>query len=173
MNSDRIKKSIELGDWISTQYEALLVSGNGRAELAATCYYITCQHQKAIAHLCCLGLFAPATALIRCAWDSFTRGMWLNFSATTLQLDTFKTKGKLPRTKDLLKAVDKAISSPGNSFVQAHEAKYNRLCDFTHTGIGQVSNHFIKNEIVSQLTDQSMPIRLVANQASGCLHFPL
>jgi hypothetical protein len=173
MNSNRIDKSIEIGSWISSQYVSLGVSGNGRAELAAACYHITCQHQIAIAHLCRLGLFAPAKALVRCTWESFTRGLWLERSATVPQLDVFRKNGSLPIIKDLLIAIDKNFPNDIRSYLKIHETTYKQLCDFNHTGIGQISNHLIAGEIVAQLSDSEIDrvLRFVEGLAYSALHY--
>ncbi len=171
MNADRIQKSIELSDWIAQRYELLPIVCNGRAELAVTCYYITWQHQAAVAQLCRLGLFAPATALIRCAWDSYTRGMWLQFAATATQIEIFKQDGTIPKDKEILLAIQKAIPETENGFMKAREAKYSHLCDLTHTGISQISNHFVAGEITADLSDSVIQevLRFVEAMALGSL----
>jgi hypothetical protein len=173
MNSSRICKSIEIGSWISTQYVSLGVSGDGRAELAAACYHITCQHQLAIAHLCRLGLFAPAKALIRCTWESFIRGLWLERAATVSQLDVFRKIGSLPIIKNLLIAVDKNFLDNKRSYLKIHETSYKQLCDFNHTGVGQISNHLVAGEIVAQLSGSEIDrvLRFVEGLAYSALYY--
>lgn len=156
MNNRRVEKSIELSDWIVGCYDALPVICDGRVELAVACYYITWQHQAAIARLCCWGLFAPATALIRCAWDSYTRGMWLQFAATPEQLEDFKRTGEIPKDKAILTAIQTAIPETENGFIKAREAKYSHLSDLTHTGISQISNHFVAGEIAAHLDESTI-----------------
>lgn len=173
MNYGRIENSIEVGIWISNQYARLGVSGNGRSELAAACYYITCQHQIAIAHLCRLGLFAPAKALIRCTWESFIRGLWLEGPATVSQLEVFRKNGRLPKIKDLLIAVDQNFPEAKKSYLKIHETSYKQLCDFNHTGVDQISNHLIAGEIVAQLNDFEIDrvLRFVEGLAYSALYY--
>jgi hypothetical protein len=156
MNNVRIEKSIELSDWIVRRYETIPFISDGRVELAVTCYYITWQHHAAIAQLCHLGLFASATALIRCAWDSYTRGMWLHHAATSEQLENFKQKGDMPKGKQIFLELQTAIPEIENQFIKKRESTYSRLCDFTHTGIGQIGNHFISGEITADLGDSAI-----------------
>lgn len=156
MNNDRIEKSIELSDWIVKRYEVLQPIADGRVELAVALYYITWQHQAAIAQLCSKGLFAPATALMRCAWDSYTRGMWLQFATTPEQLEKFKRGDTVPKDKIILRALEKAIPETENEFVKFRKSTYSRLCDLTHSGIGQISNNFLNGEITADLSDSAI-----------------
>jgi hypothetical protein len=173
MNNVKIEKSIELSDWIVRHYETIPFISDGRVELAVTCYYITWQHQAAIAQLCRLGLFASATALIRCAWDSYTRGMWLHHAATPEQLDNFKQKGDVPKDKQILLELQAAIPEIENQFIKKRESMYSRLCDFTHTGIGQIANHFVSGEITADLGDSAISdvLRFVETLALSALSY--
>lgn len=171
MNNVRIEKSLELTDWICKSFVSLSLVADGRRELAMGCYYITWQHHAAVAHLCDLGLFAPATALMRCSWESYTRGLWLNHSATATQLENFEKSGIVPDSKKIAKAIDAAIPNMDDEFFEARKSKYSLLCDLNHTGIIQLNNLFVDGDITSEVDASSLDeiLEFVESLALGAL----
>jgi hypothetical protein len=148
--NERLDKSLELADWIVSRFDGLGITGDGRSELAATCYYVVWQHQAAVPRLYRDGLIAPATALLRCAWDAYIRGMWLERVATEDALNAFKAGGSPPSQKNLMQALEIADVLPPGILLSFHQTHYSELCDLTHTGIVQVSQQLRGDEICAQ-----------------------
>ncbi|MDM0042648.1 hypothetical protein QTH89_08580 [Variovorax sp. J22G21] len=143
----RIEKSLELADWIALKFDGMSIVADGKSELSATCYYVVWQHQAAVPRLYREGLIAPATALLRCAWEAFTRGMWLSRAATIEQRATFRSGGKLPGHKALLASLEKVDDFNTPLLTDFHDRHFDELCDLTHTGITQLSQHWCGDEI--------------------------
>jgi hypothetical protein len=156
MNNDRIEKSLGLANWICSSFTLLKPITNGRIEHATVFYYITWQHHTAIAHSCDQSLYAPATALIRCAWDSYTRGLWLELVATETQLADFINSEKIPKPKDISISLEPHLSAMGDDFLNLNANTYSLLCDLNHTGITQIKNHFSDGDIVAELDDKQV-----------------
>jgi hypothetical protein len=156
MCSSRVEESIALADWIISGFEKLKVTPDGRRELSAKCYYVAWQHQAAIPRLCRDGLFASATALLRCEWEAYARGMWLHRAASDLAITRFKTERKLPDHKSLLCALEKVDQLPEGSYVEFYDTHYSMLYDFTHTGMEQISMQFDGKDICVQPSDSEV-----------------
>ncbi len=161
MQSTFIDKSLELSDWVISEFEKIQVTADGRSELAIACFYVTWQHQAAIARLCEIGLIAPARALLRCAWESWVRGMWLYEVATPKQLTSFTQGGKPPSHEELLKAIELKQGLEAGSMTSLHQLQYGTLCDFTHTGISQLVSQFSDGSMQAQLSDREIQVLLL------------
>jgi hypothetical protein len=151
VNENSIEQSKRLVDWIGTKLEQIQINIDGRTELAAASYYVTWQHQAAIVRLLDIGLVAPATALQRCVWESYTRGVWLHRGASDKQIAAFRN-GTAPDSKSLLKAIEKADGLMNGEWLRQHESRYERLCDLTHTGMGQLALQFKGGHIQADLS---------------------
>ncbi len=156
MNIDRIEKSLELAGWICNSFTLLKPITDGRTEYAMGFYFITWQHHAAIAHSCDQTLFAPATALIRCAWDSYTRGLWLEVVATDEQLAKFRELERVPNSEEIRTAIEPHLLTMGDEFLKLKKDTYSLFCDLNHTGITQIRNHFSDGAIASELDDEKV-----------------
>ncbi|MEO8388394.1 hypothetical protein [Polaromonas sp.] len=156
-----IDKSLELSDWVISEFEKIQVTVNGRSELAIACFYVTWQHQAAITRLCEVGLFAPAQALLRCAWESWVRGMWLYEVATPEQLLSFKQGGDPPNHQQLLEGIESKQGLEPGLMLSLHKLQFRTLCDFTHTGISQLVSQFSDGAMQARLSDDEIRILLL------------
>ena len=148
--NERLEKSREKADWIASKFDGIGVVRDGRSELAATCYYVVWQHQAAVSSLYRAGLIAPATALLRCAWDAYIRGMWLSRAASDEAVAAFLSGRSPPPQKDLVIALEVADELPPDILSAFHRANYSELCDLTHTGITQLLQQWSNDEICAR-----------------------
>jgi hypothetical protein len=151
--TQRIEQSLALADWIVDAFAQLKPSRDIRAGLSSTCFYIVWQHQAAIPRLCREGLFAPATALLRCALDSYIRGMWIHRGASDDALELFIKSLRPPHIEEMMKQIDKADSTP-QANQSIYVSNYSSLCDATHSGIGQLARNFDGKTIMPQLSNE-------------------
>ena len=160
--NERLKKSRDIADWIASKFDGIGVVRDGRSEFAATCYYVVWQHQAAVSRVYQEGLIAPATALLRCAWDAYIRGMWLSRAAGDEAVAAFLAGGSPPPQKEIVAALEVADELPPDILSAFHRAHYSELCDLTHTGIAQ---------LLQQWNDEETCARQEPEQVESILEF--
>ena len=108
---------------------------NLRNRMAGACFAITLEHHQAVTVLAAQKqpLYASAFALVRPAYESYVRGMWLSHCAEDTQVETFANDGKIPGMGSLARAVEIA----GNLDPQLsgiYTRNWSAFCSFTHSG---------------------------------------
>ena len=82
ISTERIQAAIELVEWIRVSVHDQPLTANERNLVAVPCYAITQDHHHAIVLLIDHQLFASSFALLRIAFESYIRGVWLSLCAT-------------------------------------------------------------------------------------------
>ncbi len=161
MQNNRIEQSLIQADWIVSAFEQLKPVREGRVGISMTYFYIVWQHQAAIPRLCTDGLFAPATALLRCALDAWVRGMWIHRVVSDDQFNEFIAGKRLPHIESMMSSLDKVDNNTSNTHKSLYDTSYSALCDSTHTGIDQIARHFDGETIVPKLTNEEIAELLI------------
>lgn len=91
-----ISNSEKLIQWEDLKIDGLTVSSDDRPRIAASCFDVALEHQKAIILLITNKLYGSAFALIRVLFESYVRGLWLNYCANDKEINEFK-KGKMDK----------------------------------------------------------------------------
>lgn len=125
--------------WIDENTAGATVPGDERTLLVSGCIDSAIEHQAAIVLLHNTGLYAPMFALLRVLSEAAIRGLWLQHCATDDDLSKFKTNDIKRHLGDLIRDIESAIDAPNGALTKLKNSGWSALCDFTHTGIGQVS----------------------------------
>jgi hypothetical protein len=153
MSNSRIESSLALSDWMGEAMERCSGIADGRVELTLTCYYAAWQHHAAISRSLKDGLVAPATALLRCLYEALVRGMWLHRGARDEQLAAFRAGDRPPGTEKMIERLQEVDLNGPNGLLKHHERSFDLMCDWTHTGISQLRQHWQSGgDICAQLS---------------------
>lgn len=125
--------------WIDENTSGATLPGDERALIVCGCIDSAIEHQAAIVLLHNSKLYAPMFALLRVLAEAVIRGLWLQHCATDNELNKFKTKGIERHLGGLIQDIESTIDSPNGALSKLKLSGWSALCDFTHTGIGQVS----------------------------------
>jgi hypothetical protein len=139
--SVELSKSCDLSAWISSKLNETTIIASLRNRVVASCFAVTLDHSDAV--LALLGrspkIYSTAFALMRLVFESCTRGLWLMYCATELEIEKFSNGNlELPKMKKIIEAVEGAVNFDAKLLSTAHTSEWNHLCDYTHTGTLQV-----------------------------------
>ncbi|WJG23730.1 DUF6988 family protein [Vibrio furnissii] len=121
-----------------------------RVMVASSYYSICMEHYRSILTLLELRLYSSASALLRCLFESYVKGLWFYYCSTDadinlLRRDKFERKfGTL--VDDIEKAKVKGLSS-------AKKNNWGTLNGLTHSGAGQVSRRISGDKICSNFDE--------------------
>jgi hypothetical protein len=125
-------------EWLRVTTERLPLPPTSRAKSAAACFVVTQEHHDSILLLSEHQLFASSFALVRVAFDAYVRGVWLSICATDEQVERFIALKEPPTTSRLVAAIDAHPNFEGGFLSAYKKQAYTWMCDFTHTGGGQI-----------------------------------
>jgi hypothetical protein len=111
-----------------------------RVRAGVACLGVALDHHNAI---CALirrtpPIYSSAFALVRPIFEAYTRGMWILFSATDVQIKSFAEGGKPPDAASIINAVERTLASPEKHLYDMYRAHWGSMSSFTHTGGLQV-----------------------------------
>jgi len=102
------------------------------------CFDMALEHVGSILLLASSELYGSMFAMMRVAFESLGRGLWLRHCATPEQRVSF-SKGKLDLSfGELLKQVEAAVGSTKAPLSSLQAGTWKIMNDYTHTGIRQV-----------------------------------
>lgn len=142
-----IARAKELANWLAEQTDGLELCGDFRSRLSGACFFVALDHHAALLLNAEQDLVPSALALIRCQFDAYLRGCWLAFIATEEQVDGFSKGVEPPKVWEIVRDLEEHPSFRSGVLKHVKEQTYSMMCDFTHTGIGQVSRNLTEEGI--------------------------
>ena len=139
-----------------------------KSRLSAGCHSAALQNHAGIAVLFSLGLHAPAFALLRPAFESYVRGIWLSDCAKQVEISDFATGAwqKVPSMGNMVDQLESTASFGTGILTQSFSSNWETLCGFTHSGIEQVQMHISGGDIESNCSPEQIDEAL--NFAGAC-----
>ncbi len=134
ISTERIQAAIELVEWIRVSVHDQPLTANERNLVAVPCYAITQDHHHAIVLLIDHQLFASSFALLRIAFESYIRGVWLSLCATDTEIEKFNNGWEPPNITKLLNDVEATPGFTEKILSHIKTQSWKAMCDFTHTG---------------------------------------
>lgn len=151
-----IAKAKELAHWLAVQVDGLELHGGFRARLSGACLFVALDHHAALLLNAEQGFVPSALALIRCEFDAYLRGCWLAFIADEEQVDGFSKGLEPPKVWELVRDLEKHPSFKSGVLQRVKDQTYSTMCDFNHTGIGQVSRNLTEEGIGRAYDDEEV-----------------
>ena len=142
-----IAKATELANWLAEQVDGMELHGGFRARLSGACFFVALDHHAALLLIAKQGLMPSALALIRCQFDAYLRGCWLAFTATEAQVQDFSKGVEPPKVWEIIRDLEQHPSFKSGVLKHVKEHAYSMMCDFSHTGIRQVSRNLTEEGI--------------------------
>jgi hypothetical protein len=149
----RAENSIQ---WLDSQADGLEFKADKRSLLAAGCFDMAVEHQKAIVMLIANRLSGSALSLVRLHFESFVRGLWLQHCATDAQLDRFSNDQQMEKFAVLLEAVEKQEGYRSGVLSRAKLQSWKAMNSFAHTGIKQVSRRYYDGHIQGNYSEEEL-----------------
>ena len=135
---ERIETAFHHVEWLRAAVHDKEVSAAPRVRAAVACLGIAQEHHESIVLLIEHKLNASAYALLRVAFESYVRGMWLALCASDEQVTHFWAGGEPPKMDALLLQLERDPGFSEEVFSGIKRAHWRTLCAFTHAGGLQV-----------------------------------
>jgi hypothetical protein len=133
-----INRSKALSVWMSQNIDGMAIPADQRSRLAAGCLHLMLEHHDGIILLIDHGAYGSAFALLRLAFESYVRGVWLSQCATEEELEAFK-KEKLGKSfGSLIKELEQRPGFSSGVLSIAKQQSWGFLNSLTHSGFAQV-----------------------------------
>ncbi len=157
ISTERIQAAIELVEWIRVSVHDQPLTANERNLVAVPCYAITQDQHHAIVLLTDHQLFASSFALLRIAFESYIRGVWLSLCATDAEIEKFNNGWEPPNITKLLNDVE---ATPGflKRFFHILKRKAGKQCVTSRTLVDCIHNAGIR-AMQSNPTTQTKKLR--------------
>jgi hypothetical protein len=136
-----ISKAKQLANWLAAQVDGLELHGGLRGHLAGGCFFVALEHHCAVITLTERGLIPSALALIRPQFEAYLRGCWLAFVCSEDEVERFVAGGLRPKAEQIVEALEGHEAFSAGVLRSVKTQAWPLMCDFTHTGIGQVSRN--------------------------------
>jgi hypothetical protein len=117
---------------------------NDRYALAFAYIDMALEHQSAITTLVEANIRGSAFALARPQIETAFRGLYADLICTDEEVRSLRENYDahvFPNFKEMTKSLDQAYGADG--WIEDFYDRWSVLCDFTHTGLGQLSRRFI------------------------------
>jgi hypothetical protein len=133
----QLEDQLELAGWIDANLKVELPI-NQRSYLAIACYDVTIEHHAAILLLAQSELYGSMFSLMRVAFESLARGMWLRHCASDGELKKFERGVVEIKFGPLVEQVEAAVGAQGGALSKLKKNSWGLMNSLTHTGIDQV-----------------------------------
>lgn len=164
-----IATSGKLIQWADSKINNLEISSDDRLRVAASCFDIAMEHQKAIILLIANKLYGSAFALVRLLFEAYIRGLWLNHCASDKEIDKFK-KGKIDKEfGQLIKEIENIDGYNVGVLSKAKKADWKVLNSFTHSGFNQVVRRNTDSTLEPNYPDEEIEEAINFTNALGLL----
>jgi hypothetical protein len=111
------------------------------------------EHHEAMLLLIRSGKIGSAFALARDIFESMYRGLWINFCASTAQIQKFEVDDQLPRNMtEMAQDIDQQYHAHG-FFEDLKNRGWKALCSYTHTGMLQLGRRFTGHDVKPSYSD--------------------
>lgn len=166
-----ISTSEKIIQWADSKINNLEISSDDRPRIAASCFDIAIEHQKAIILLIANKLYGSAFALVRLLFEAYIRGLWLNHCASDKEIDKFK-KGKIDKEfGQLIKEIENIDGYNVGVLSKAKKAGWKVLNSFTHSGFNQVVRRNTDSTIEPNYPDEEIEEAINFTNALGLLSY--
>jgi len=164
-----ISTSEKIIQWADSKINTLEISSDDRPRIAASCFDIAIEHQKAIILLIANKLYGSAFALVRLLFEAYIRGLWLNHCASEKEIDKFK-KGKIDKEfGQLIKEIENIDGYNVGVLSKAKQAGWKVLNSFTHSGFNQVVRRNTDSTIEPNYPEEEIEEAIIFTNALGLL----
>ena len=147
---------------------SLQIPAQLKSRLSAGCHSAAMQNHAGIAVLFSLGLHAPAFALLRPAFESYVRGIWLSDCAKQAEISAFVAGvwQNVPSMGNMVDQLESTASIGTGILKQSFLSNWETLCGFTHSGIEQIQMHISTGAVESNCSPEQIDEAL--NFAGAC-----
>ncbi|OOF03108.1 DUF6988 family protein [Salinivibrio sp. MA607] len=119
--------------------------------MVASSYYSICmEHYRSILTLLELQLYSSASALLRCLFESYVKGMWFYYCSDAKDIDRLRKDSFKKPFRALVSEIEK---EKGNDLSTAKKILWETLNGLTHSGAEQVSRR-ISDEMIGSNFDK-------------------
>ncbi|HSH49417.1 MAG TPA: hypothetical protein VK991_12605 [Halomonas sp.] len=151
-----VEESKDIGLWLHTKLDGLMVPSDDRTRSAAGCFEISMEHQCAIAILLEAQLYGSLCSLARSVFESYVRGCWLKYCADESQVEKFLTSGVRATFQSLIDEIEALDIDSPKVLSQAKNAGWDLLNDFTHSGAQHVIRRNTETSISPNYDDEEI-----------------
>ena len=136
-----IAKARELSGWLNQQMRGLTFEYEHRLGFASACFSLAFEHHDAIILLFERRMAGSAFSLVRPAFETYIRGVWLLQCAKDSQIEQF-AKGRCdPSVEKMISDLEGQGYTAGGELSKSWKGK-KRLHDFTHGGFLHLQRRF-------------------------------
>ncbi len=165
-----VEQSGRFVEWLRQETHGRSLPDDARTRASAACFVIAQEHHYAIVHLLREQIFPSAFALLRPAFEAYTRGKWLSTCANSLQIKSFVEGREPPKLEALLSAIE---IEPGFAEKKALSAiktqLWSAMCDYTHTGGLHIQRWNTGKSIESRYSDEEIAELLMLANFVGAM----
>jgi hypothetical protein len=130
---------------------------------------IVLEHQNSIIVLIEHKLFGSALALVRPAFETFYKALWVSAKATDGQVARiYKDKDPFPHMNKIAKQIDEVYTGE-KTFTKVSTENWKALNNFTHSGMLQVSRRFNIDKNTVEPTYDDVEKIAALDMTSSCL----
>lgn len=136
--ANAVQKAEMLIRWLDERIDGLALKSDDRSRVAAGCLDVALEHQKTIVLLIHHKLYGSAFSLVRLAFESYIRGVWLLHCASDTQLKQIKHDKLKKSLEELLKEVEKVDGYNEGVLSAVKQRSWKSMNSYTHTGFLQI-----------------------------------
>ena len=132
-----VTRSSKLSRWLDSKIDGTEIPSSKRARMSAGCLDQAMEHQKAIVLLVRRQHHGSALSLVRLAFESYVRGVWLHHCATETELNEY-TRDKLRKEFSvLIKEFEVVEAFTAGTLSAIKKRSWPTMNSFTHSGYNQ------------------------------------
>lgn len=152
-----------------------------RHEVALVACGMALEHALSLRLLVRASCYTSALSLMRMQYEALTRGVWLMYAATDLQVQTLaspltleaeKSAKKMPMFKDMLDAVVKTAPPQASRMLTGFkDVNYHAMNSFVHSGIHPLRRHVdgYPPELIEDVVKNSNGLNVMTFQLASIL----
>ena len=130
-------RSSKLSRWLDSKIDGVAIPSTVKARMAGGCLDQALEHQKAIVLLVRRHHFGSALALVRLAFESYVRGVWLHQCATDAEVTRY-TKDKLKKEFGaMVEEIEQTDAFNEGVLSAIKKRSWRAMNSFTHSGYSQ------------------------------------
>ena len=130
----RIQDAAEVVEWLRVAVHNISLTENERCRVAIPCFGITQDHHHAIVLLVEHRLYASSFSLLRIAFESYVRGVWLSVCATDAEIKKVANCWEPPKINVLISAIEQTPGFVEKVLSRIKDQSWKAMCAYTHTG---------------------------------------
>ncbi|OOF20748.1 DUF6988 family protein [Salinivibrio sp. IB872] len=123
---------------------------NDKVMVASSFYSICMEHYRSILNLLELRLYSSASALLRCLFESYVKGLWFYYCSSEEDIALLR-RDKFEKKLGVL--VQEIEEKQVKGLSDAKKNNWKALNDLTHSGAGQVFRKISGHQIGSNFSD--------------------